>query len=1077
MRKVASFISSFFMIALLAGAGAGCSPSGSKERHMLRANRYFEAGEYDKAEVEYLNVLRYDAADSRAFSRLGIIYTEQGRYSRAVPNLLKAEELDPNDMDVRLKLGLIYLSAGKLKEARDEVSFVLERLPQNDEAPLLLAELAFTSNTIQETRQRLETLSQTMGERASLQVALGTLDFRQRNLDGAKRAFERAQALDPKLSAVYSALGSLYRTQNDLKRAEEFFKTAAALAPLRSPRRLGYASFKIQTGDLAAGKRILEGIIRETPDFLPAWKGLAEIALAEKNYDECAALVSKILVRDPGNYDALLLSGRLQLGRGETNQATAEFEKLAKAYPQAPVAHYQLALAYLANNEPTKAIDRLNQTLKFDPEFSEAALLLAGLRIKTGDLSSAIVSLKKMVHEQPQNARAQLLLAAAYRAQGNLDDALAVYRRLTETFPQSPEAPLLMGSVLLEEGKRDDARQAFEKTLELSPDSLPALEQLVNMDLAENQFTTALRRVEPQIEKNPKLAASHLLLAKIYLAKKDTKQAEAALRRAIELQPNSRMAYMMLASLYIDTGQHEKALENLRGVVNRNPKDDGALMLIGIIHDQQKDYNSARDTYERLLAVDPKFTPALNNLAWLYSEHFGQLDKAYEMASRAQGLLPNDPLTMDTLGWILYRKGQYPSALALLRESADKLPAEPKVQFHLAMTDYMMGNEDAARTAFQRSIQLNNEFADKQEADRRLAVLSIDATAAGADVRAELEKQVAEHPNDPIALARLATIYGRQEETNKAIEAYQASLKASPNNVRALIGLAQLYSDGLGDTQRALELAKAAYKLAPDDPGVTYTLGQLAYRTGDYKWAVSLLQQTAREEAEAPDVLYDFALASYSVGRVADAETAMNQVLETGATSHKADDARRFLDMVTDSADPLRAQADVSKAEEILKSDPSYVPALMVIATANEQSTSGGTSVARSAYERILSRYPDFSPAKRRLAILYSLDPHNNQKAYELGSQAREAFPDDPEVAKALGIIVYRRGDYARAANLLKESAAKLNTDGSVLYYLGMAQYKLKQPVDYRATLERALALNLPNELAAEATRTLTEQR
>jgi Flp pilus assembly protein TadD len=131
---------------------------------------------------------------------------------------------------------------------------------------------------------------------------------------------------------------------------------------------------------------------------------------------------------------------------------------------------------------------------------------------------------------------------------------------------------------------------------------------------------------------------------------------------------------------------------------------------------------------------------------------------------------------------------------------------------------------------------------------------------------------------------------------------------------------------------------------------------------------------------------------------------------------------------------------------------------------------------AEQVYEKVLSLYPDFGPAKRRLAILYAADqPADNQKALQLATQAREAFPEDPDVAKALGILAYRQGDYARSSRLLQESASKLNGDAKVFYYLGMDQYRLKQQTESKRSLQRALDLSLSGELASEARRVLAE--
>ena len=49
---------------------------------------------------------------------------------------------------------------------------------------------------------------------------------------------------------------------------------------------------------------------------------------------------------------------------------------------------------------------------------------------------------------------------------------------------------------------------------------------------------------------------------------------------------------------------------------------------------------------------------ALNNLAVLYSDDLGQLDKAYDLAKKAREVAPNDPHIADTLGWILYKEGR-----------------------------------------------------------------------------------------------------------------------------------------------------------------------------------------------------------------------------------------------------------------------------------------------------------------------------------------------------------------------------------------------------------------------------------
>jgi len=71
---------------------------------------------------------------------------------------------------------------------------------------------------------------------------------------------------------------------------------SANLAPWRSLRRLRYADFNIQTGDLEAAKQMLDAITQKAPDYIPARNRLAEIAFHQQKYDDCDKLIKSIQI-------------------------------------------------------------------------------------------------------------------------------------------------------------------------------------------------------------------------------------------------------------------------------------------------------------------------------------------------------------------------------------------------------------------------------------------------------------------------------------------------------------------------------------------------------------------------------------------------------------------------------------------------------------------------------------------------------------------------------------------------------------------------------------------------------------
>jgi tetratricopeptide (TPR) repeat protein len=251
-----------------------------------------------------------------------------------------------------------------------------------------------------------------------------------------------------------------------------------------------------------------------------------------------------------------------------------------------------------------------------------------------------------------------------------------------------------------------------------------ALSQLVSIAFAENMPDRALERVQQQIQLAPNSAQLYEVLGGVHLARKEAEQAEAAYSKAIELEPKSSFtAYLALAQIYGRAKRHDEALAELDQVLKANPKNFGALMLTGEIQKARGDVPKAQAAYEKIIAVDPRFGPAANNLAYLYSEHGGDKEKALALAQTAKEAMPEDPRVSDTLGWILYKRGLYGGAVRLLTESAAKRPDDAEVQFHLGMAQYKMRNADAAKRALARALELNASFAGREEARQTLSEL------------------------------------------------------------------------------------------------------------------------------------------------------------------------------------------------------------------------------------------------------------------------------------------------------------------------------------------------------------------
>ena len=245
----------------------------------------------------------------------------------------------------------------------------------------------------------------------------------------------------------------------------------------------------------------------------------------------------------------------------------------------------------------------------------------------------------------------------------------------------------------------------------------------------------------------------------------------------------------------------------------------------------------------------------------------------------------------------------------------------------------------------------------------------------------------------------------------------------------------------------------------------------MVFKTRDYPYALSLLYEADNLLPGQPDLLHDLAWAYFSVGKFAEARAAMQSALQTGAPFDKLNDAKQFLDVTAAYSSPGQAQA-AARVQQVLQADPGYAPAVMASGLIQEQQGRG--KEAELSCEKVLAAYPLFVPATRQLAILYARDGNNDAKAYDYAVKAAQAYGDDADLAKVMGLVEYRRKHYTESLRSLNQSARKKPDDAELFWYLGMDHYQLKQNAEAKKALQQAVALKLPSaDMTTEANRVL----
>jgi tetratricopeptide (TPR) repeat protein len=1046
------------------------SPTARRATHLARGESHYQSGEYDKAKLEYLVVLRSDLANRTGIERLGNIWLLQGVPAQAMSFLFRLKQLVPDDLANRRKIAAALVELGDFATARKEAEELLQRAPNDEETWITLAGSTLTKE-IDSTEKRLHAAGI---NRPGMRYALAVLALKKRDLAAAERYLGEVLAQDDRFYRAHMAMADLHLLRRNNELAGQSLKIGSALAPLRSRERLRYTEYRALAGEFGDAKEAVKDVTVNAPDYLPGWVLLAKIAFAQKEIPEAQKALEKVFSRDPANYDGRLLEAELQIAKPDLKAAIEGLERLTKAYPSATTAKFQLGRAYTLANRANDALGVLQQAIGVNPNYVEAQVLLAEINLRAGQPQAVVETLGALIERQPDLARAELLLADAYRMLRRYEQAAAIYRRHADAAPQNPLPWIFLGTVYREEGREKEAIGAFEKASERAPNHLGIVNHLVELDLRRRDFASAAARLSRLDERTAASAPAKVLTARIQGAQEHWTQAEESLLAAIGSDPDHDAAYQVLVALYYDRGRFVDAIKRLEEKLARNPDDIGSRLLLARIQDEQKDYERARAMYEEALKRRPESIVALNNLAYLYSERLGQLPRALELAQKANVLQPADPFVADTLGWVRYRSGDFDGALVLLRESANKLaergevPAE--VNYHLGMTLLAMGQTDAAAGSLTKAAASARDFAGKAAIPLKQELLRYSPAQPGNLTVERLLALGTAEPGDPFLQLRVGEALEGAKRYPEAITAYERVLALNPKFATAAANLARMHL--VANPAKALEYAKGARDLAPADPAIAANLGVTVSQMGDHAWAYSLLQQAVAQANPAPGVLFEFGRVAYRLGKSKEAKNAFERALASAQTRPIAESIRthlRMLQIIDQRSVDAAALQEVAAAHE---KDPNSLVSRVAEAVLMERKSDW--VAAGGAYREILKKHPAFPIAQARLAAV-QLQVGNWNEALELASAARKAMPEDPLAALVLGETSFRNKDYRRAADYFAEGARSEPLNARQLFMMGASYFGLQDRSRSESALKHAIKEGLPDAERSEAERMLKQ--
>lgn len=274
-------------------------------------------------------------------------------------------------------------------------------------------------------------------------------------------------------------------------------------------------------------------------------------------------------------------------------------------------------------------------------------------------------------------AEALYAIASSMLAQNAYEAALAMARLSDAVRPGFPPATMIIAAVLEQDGRRTDANALYATIPKSSPFSWAArLHFANNLDLLD-RTDDAIELLRSMSRVSRTLSGALVELGDIFRRHERYKDAAAAYSDALARIGEPREIHW------------------------------GVFYSRGVSYDLSKEWPKAEADFLRALELSPDQPSVLNYLGYLWIDQGQHLERALKMISQAVKKRPRDGYIVDSLGWGLYRTGDFLGAVKQLERAAMLSPADPVINDHLGDAMWRVGRKREARFQWERALAMD----------------------------------------------------------------------------------------------------------------------------------------------------------------------------------------------------------------------------------------------------------------------------------------------------------------------------------------------------------------------------------
>lgn len=437
---------------------------------------------------------------------------------------------------------------------------------------------------------------------------------------------------------------------------------------------------------------------------------------------------------DPHNTEARLTAATALAHDGHPQEALRQM--LLVTDEDAPTNFSGIAASALELEQQER--ENMLRALEQRPHQSHDVLIASGLLLQSLDRNDeALEHAERVLADEPDNLQALLLGAQACH---NMDKPEAGNALIERALERRPDDRLLRMQYarLLARSDQQAAQRQLRILIEQNPADGEARLALALVYRESDQFDHMREQLDALLADGNQVSAAHFYLAQDAERRED---ADDAIRHYLQIRPGPvfQGALMRAADLILQTQGREALADAFVGLRQRWPAQamaltvleaelrigrddlDGAKQLLdatlaehpdeapllyvrSLVAERRRDIPALERDLRHMLKLNPQNPLALNALGYSLANLTDRYAEALALIEQALALQPDDPAIIDSMGWVLYRLGQYDEALTHLRQAFEAYP-DHEVAAHLGEVLWVRGEQNEARAVWEKGLE------------------------------------------------------------------------------------------------------------------------------------------------------------------------------------------------------------------------------------------------------------------------------------------------------------------------------------------------------------------------------------